>query len=262
MLDATLKGMLAHKLRLLPDRDLHRLGSRVPRRHADAERQHAARLRRRVRRRQRRHATSPSARRRGRCRAQDSDERAHPCPRRLLESVEPSTGSRRPRGTSSGYALLTGSDGKPIQPTGAPTLGSNLAADPDLRGERHAADRSRTGTAPARSRSTPRRPRRATWPSVDRTNVLFRGPPGTFTVVGIVGFGDEDDLGGSTSAYFDLATAQRVLGKQRRLRHDRRQGATRVVSDSTLAERVDAALPVGHRGPDRRGRGGRAVRVR
>ena len=42
--------------------------------------------------------------------------------------------------------------------------------------------------------------------------VLFRGPTEEFTVVGTVGFGDDKDLGGSTSAYFDIDTAQRVLG--------------------------------------------------
>ena len=42
--------------------------------------------------------------------------------------------------------------------------------------------------------------------------VLFQGPTQEFTVVGTVGFGDEKDLGGTTSAYFDTATAQQVLG--------------------------------------------------
>ena len=42
--------------------------------------------------------------------------------------------------------------------------------------------------------------------------VLFQGPTQEFTVVGTVGFGGEKDLGGTTSAYFDTATAQKVLG--------------------------------------------------
>jgi putative ABC transport system permease protein len=46
-----------------------------------------------------------------------------------------------------------------------------------------------------------------------RIDVLFQGPPEEFTVVGIVGYGEEDDLGGASSAYFDMATAQRVLAK-------------------------------------------------
>ena len=42
--------------------------------------------------------------------------------------------------------------------------------------------------------------------------VLFQGPTQEFTVVGTVGFGGEKNLGGTTSAYFDTATAQKVLG--------------------------------------------------
>ena len=42
--------------------------------------------------------------------------------------------------------------------------------------------------------------------------VLFQGPTQEFTVVGTVGFGGEKNLGGTTSAYFDTETAQRVLG--------------------------------------------------
>ena len=43
--------------------------------------------------------------------------------------------------------------------------------------------------------------------------VLFTGPAQSFTVVGTVEFGGEKNLGGTTSAYFDTATAQKVLGR-------------------------------------------------
>ena len=33
-----------------------------------------------------------------------------------------------------GYALLTDSDGKPMQPSGAPAIGTNLAESTELRG--------------------------------------------------------------------------------------------------------------------------------
>ena len=48
----------------------------------------------------------------------------------------------------------------------------------------------------------------------DRVRVLFEGPPAEFTIVGIVGFGDADNLAGATLAVFDTETAQRVLGKE------------------------------------------------
>ena len=56
--------------------------------------------------------------------------------------------------------------------------------------------------------------------------VLFQGPTQEFTVVGTVGFGGEKNLGGTTSAYFDTATAQQVLGTPGHLRRDRRAAPT------------------------------------
>ncbi|HEX4982444.1 MAG TPA: FtsX-like permease family protein, partial [Ilumatobacteraceae bacterium] len=44
--------------------------------------------------------------------------------------------------------------------------------------------------------------------------ILFQGPPETFTIVGIAGFGETDNLAGATLAVFDLPTAQRVLDKE------------------------------------------------
>ena len=74
--------------------------------------------------------------------------------------------------------------------------------------------------------------------------MLFRGPARTFTIVGTVGFADEDDLGGSTAAYFDAGhrpTAARHKGAFDTIVVKAAEG----VSDDALAERVDAALPVG-----------------
>jgi len=47
----------------------------------------------------------------------------------------------------------------------------------------------------------------------DRITILFQGPPGEFTVVGIVGFGEVDNLAGATAAAFETETAQQLLGK-------------------------------------------------
>jgi putative ABC transport system permease protein len=44
--------------------------------------------------------------------------------------------------------------------------------------------------------------------------ILFQGPPEAFTIVGIAGFGETDNLGGATLAVFDLRTAQRVLDRE------------------------------------------------
>ena len=65
--------------------------------------------------------------------------------------------------------------------------------------------------------------------------VLFQGPTREFTVVGTVGFGGEKNLGGTTSAYFDTATAQKVLGTPGSVRHHQRERG-HGVSQAELAE--------------------------
>ncbi|CAN5287493.1 ABC transporter permease [soil metagenome] len=47
----------------------------------------------------------------------------------------------------------------------------------------------------------------------DEVRIVFQGPPGEFTVVGIAGFGEDDNFAGATLVAFDAATARRVLVK-------------------------------------------------
>src|SRR4051795_3996723 len=62
------------------------------------------------------------------------DDSRPPIPASVLPLVRGGAGVAKAEGSVRGYALLTGSDGKPIQPQGAPTLGGNLATDPAMRG--------------------------------------------------------------------------------------------------------------------------------
>src|SRR4051794_1050918 len=173
----------------------------------------------------------------------DPDDSRPPIPARTLGLVQGVDGGASAEGSVRGYALLTGSDGKPIQPQGAPTLGGNLATDPALRGD----IKLRTGRAPqgpgevAIDASSAKKGDLSVG---DRTKVLFRAAPETFTVVGTVEYAGEDDLGGSTSAYFDLATAQRVLDRKG-VYDSIVVKAAGGVSDKALADRVGAALPTG-----------------
>src|SRR3712207_2859010 len=63
-----------------------------------------------------------------------SDERPT-MPADVVDTVRGVDGVDAVEGTVQGYALLVGSDGKPIQPAGAPTLGLSVPQDPQLRGE-------------------------------------------------------------------------------------------------------------------------------
>ena len=130
----------------------------------------------------------------------------------VLDQVKKVDGVRAAEGSVSGYALLTDTDGQAIIPAGGvPTTGNTMPADETLRGD----VKILSGEAPDADHEV----------AIDATSaeendievgstikVLFRGPTEEFTVVGTVGFGDDKDLGGATSAYFDIHTAQRVLG--------------------------------------------------
>jgi putative ABC transport system permease protein len=132
-------------------------------------------------------------------------------PANLLDDVRTADGVAVAEGSVEGYALLTDADGKPIQPPSAPTIGGSLPEDTALRGELTF----RSGRAPERPGEVAIDATSAKAGDLrvgSRIDVLFQGPPEEFTVVGIVGFGEEDDLGGASSAYFDAGTAQRVLG--------------------------------------------------
>ena len=48
----------------------------------------------------------------------------------------------------------------------------------------------------------------------ERLQILFEGPPGDFTITGIAGFGEADNLAGATLAAFETETAQQVLGRE------------------------------------------------
>ncbi|MGH2752182.1 MAG: ABC transporter permease [Actinomycetota bacterium] len=71
---------------------------------------------------------------------------------------------------------------------------------------------------------------------------MFQGPSRTFDLVGMVGFGEADNLAGATLAVFDLETAQELFDKEGTL------DSIEVVADDgvnarELRNRVAAALP-------------------
>jgi len=130
----------------------------------------------------------------------------------VISDIRKVDGVAAAEGTVSGYALLTDTKGKAVLTSGgAPTLGYSLAADEGLRGDVEI----RTGRAPAAPGEVAIDASSAEDHDIavgSRIKVLFRGPTEEFTVVGVVSFAGSKDLGGTTSAYFEPATAQRVLG--------------------------------------------------
>jgi putative ABC transport system permease protein len=72
------------------------------------------------------------------------------------------------------------------------------------------------------------------------------GPATSYTLVGIAGFGEEDNLGGATSALFDLRTAQSILGREGQLTGASIQVTPGDDVDDVIA-RLEPSLPEGAR---------------
>jgi putative ABC transport system permease protein len=132
-----------------------------------------------------------------------------PFPESLLAKVRSVPGVEGAAGSVQGYAQLIAPDGKAIANGSSPTLGMNY--DPDPRD-------------PVLNIVQGGRPVTASDVVVDaataqkygfrvgqRVRILFVGPSRTFTISGIVQFGTAGDLAGATIAGFSLPTAQAVL---------------------------------------------------
>jgi len=166
-----------------------------------------------------------------------------PVPATLLDDVAAIDGVATAEGRVEGYALLTDSDGKPMMPNGAPTVGTNLSVDTGLRGDIAVRD-GRVPRAPGEVAIDVTSAEEGDLPIGSSVRILFQGTDETFTVVGTVGFGDADNLGGSTTAFFDLATAQRLMGEEGvfdTIVVDADEG----VAAEDLAATVGASLPEG-----------------
>src|SRR6266511_1786448 len=76
----------------------------------------------------------------------------------------------------------------------------------------------------------------------DQVKVLSQGPTRTYTVSGIVGFGQADNLAGATLAVFDLKTAQQVLDSEGKF-NEIDVVAQPGVTPEQLRDRIAGAVP-------------------
>ena len=169
------------------------------------------------------------------------DQSRDTVPGSLLASVRAVPGVATAEGSVTGYAQFVDEEGKAVNTTGAPTLGFNWT-DP--------------GQSPLKLRSgrEPQQPGEVVVDAVtardhdfalgDRVKVLFRGPTEEFTVVGVAGFGEADNLAGATLAIFEETTAQRVFNKVGRFDSIDAK-ADEGVSTVELRDRVLAVVPAG-----------------
>jgi putative ABC transport system permease protein len=166
-----------------------------------------------------------------------------PVPASLLARVESVPGVADAEGSVSGFAMMVDTSGRAIGAGGLSTTGMSTHVNSGLAAAVHYAE----GRAPTGRGHVAIDAKTAEHHHIavgDRMRVLFAGPPGEFTVVGVVRFGDSDSLGAGTTALFDTASAQHFLGR------DNSYDAIHVeaaggVDPAVLRDRVSAVLPAG-----------------
>jgi putative ABC transport system permease protein len=161
---------------------------------------------------------------------------------KVLDQVRRVDGVRAAEGAISGYALMLDKDGKAINSApSTPTLGANLPKDKVLSGDIEV----HSGHAPVGPREVVIDANSAEKHHValgSTIKVLFHGPTRQFTVVGTATFGGEKSFGGMTTAFFDTATAQQVLGTPGTF-EEIHVSAAPGVSQTELTKRIRAAIP-------------------
>jgi putative ABC transport system permease protein len=129
----------------------------------------------------------------------------------MVDAVSRVPGVAIVRGGVTGYALILDKQGRPIQPAGAPTIGASVG-DTRLSGD----FTYREGRQPVGSGQVAidaGAAKKAGYHLGDRVDVVLQNGRDTFTLVGVIGFGETDSLLGATLAGFDLPTAQQLLDK-------------------------------------------------
>lgn len=161
----------------------------------------------------------------------------------MVEAVRDVPGVAVAEGSVFGFALVLDEDGRPIQPGGAPTIGTSVPEDRRLAGDISY----REGRAPSGSDEVvldARTVDEAGYEVGDQVDVVLIDGRRTFTLVAVLGFGETDSLLGATVAGFDLPTAQQVLGKEGVVDEVDVLAADGVTSEE-LRDRIAGGLPDG-----------------
>jgi putative ABC transport system permease protein len=172
-----------------------------------------------------------------------SEADRQPVPSSLVPAIRAVDGVRTAEGSVFGTAQIIGSDGKPAGISGPPALGFGWSDDEDLNPVRVT-----SGTAPRAPRDLVIDATTAAdedFSLGDRVRVITASGSARYRLVGIVTFGQQNDLAGATIAAFTTATAQVALDSRDRFAT---VGVTADPgpSDAELARRIQAALPSGY----------------
>jgi putative ABC transport system permease protein len=135
----------------------------------------------------------------------------NPIPESILSSVRGVPGVETAAGSVTGYAQFVAHDGTAIQSGGAPTIGLSFDPDPRL-----SALRLVQGGPPTSAHEVVMDAGTAEknhFKVGEPVRILLPGPSKTFTISGIARFGTANNLAGATLAAFNTPTAQQLLNR-------------------------------------------------
>ncbi|HEX8859575.1 MAG TPA: ABC transporter permease, partial [Actinomycetes bacterium] len=164
-----------------------------------------------------------------------------PVPESLLQQVKAVDGVKVAEGSVNGFAQFIGKNGKAVTTGGAPTLGVSAGESPELNSA-FVLRSGRVPNAPNEVAVDARTAAKQGFKVGDQVKVLSQGPTRGYTISGIVGFGQADNLAGATLAVFDLQTAQQVLDSQGKFNEIDVVAQPGVTPDQ-LRDRISAAIP-------------------
>ena len=171
-----------------------------------------------------------------------ADAVRNPLPERVLVAVRRAPGVEAAYGEVVNYAQFVSHTGQPIATGAEPTLGENYGPDPRISELRIV-----QGRPPETSHDVlmdAGTAKKYHFSVGQHVRILFGGPTRSFTITGIVQFGTADNLAGVTVAAFTLPTAQVVLDEVGEFDHI--NVVTRPGADKAAVERsIARSLPPG-----------------
>lgn len=163
-------------------------------------------------------------------------------PTAALDRILQVDGVAAATGDVSGYAQVIGKDGEAYGTNGPPTFGQNFDAEPLT-----SPYTLREGAGPAAPDEVALDARTAEQTGYaigDQVPVLLPTGQQTFTLSGVFGFGDNDNIGGASISAFEQETAQELFAEPGEVLSIRVAGEEGV-SQEELRDRVAQVLPTG-----------------
>lgn len=166
-----------------------------------------------------------------------------PLDERIVQTVRTVPGVEVADGSLYGFAVIIDKHGDAVETGGAPTIGTSISRDPRLSGEAKLRE-GHLPSGPDQVVIDARTVKKAELRVGDQVDIVLPEGRQTFTLVGIVGFGETDSILGATLAGWDLPTAQDVLGKNGEVDEVDVRAAPGVSAEE-LRSRIAAVLPEG-----------------